>query len=231
MIGCADGVGMESANAHELVRGVDGGFSMRYVATVGEQAYTIGLQEDGHQREVTLGNNRLTVDWRPVGGAALSAVKDDPAQAGHYSLLLGAHSFDIYVQRAPADDEDGTSRVFEVYLRGQLYRVRLADERARALASLAGGAHASGDTNIRAPMPGLVSNLLVEEGAEVQRGQAVVVLEAMKMENDLPAPRAGIVKSLRVSKGQAVNQGDLLAVIGDPAGTPLSDSDEDDESH
>lgn len=201
---------------------------MRYVATVGERTYTIGLQEDGHQREATLGDNRLTVDWRPVGGAALSTGIDDRDEAGHYSLLLGAQSFDVFVQPVPADDEDGTSRVFEVYVRGQVYRVRLADERARTLASLAGGAHASGDANIRAPMPGLVSHVLVEEGAEVQRGQAVVVLEAMKMENDLPAPRAGVLKSLRVSKGQAVNQGDLLAVIGDPVGIPPSD--EDDES-
>jgi biotin carboxyl carrier protein len=201
---------------------------MHYVATVGERTYTIGLQEDGHQREVTLGDNRLTVDWRSVGGAALSTGIDDRDEAGHYSLLLGAQSFDVFVQPVPADDEDGTSRVFEVYVRGQVYRVRLADERARTLASLAGGAHASGDANIRAPMPGLVSHVLVEEGAEVQRGQAVVVLEAMKMENDLPAPRAGVVKSLRVSKGQAVNQGDLLAVIGDPVGIPPSD--EDDES-
>jgi biotin carboxyl carrier protein len=201
---------------------------MHYVATVGERTYTIGLQEDGHQREVTLGDNRLTVDWRSVGGAALSTGIDDRDEAGHYSLLLGAQSFDVFVQPVPADDEDGTSRVFEVYVRGQVYRVRLADERARTLASLAGGAHASGDANIRAPMPGLVSHVLVEEGAEVQRGQAVVVLEAMKMENDLPAPRAGVLKSLRVSKGQAVNQGDLLAVIGDPVGIPPSD--EDDES-
>lgn len=201
---------------------------MRYVAMIGERAVTIGVQEDGHQREVTLGANRLTVDWRPVGGAALSAAKDDLDQAGHYSLLLGAQSFDVFVQPVSADEEDGTSRVFEVYVRGQMYRVRLADERARALASLAGGAHASGDANIRAPMPGLVSSVLVEEGTEIQRGQAVVVLEAMKMENDLPAPRAGIVKSLRVSKGQTVNQGDLLVVIGDPAGTPPPD--EDDES-
>ena len=201
---------------------------MHYVATVGERTYTIGLQEDGHQREATLGDNRLTVDWRSVGGAALSTGIDDRDEAGHYSLLLGAQSFDVFVQPVPADDEDGTSRVFEVYVRGQVYRVRLADERARTLASLAGGAHASGDANIRAPMPGLVSHVLVEEGAEVQRGQAVVVLEAMKMENDLPAPRAGVLKSLRVSKGQAVNQGDLLAVIGDPVGIPPSD--EDDES-
>jgi biotin carboxyl carrier protein len=201
---------------------------MRYIATVGEETYTIGLQDDGHQREVTLGDTNLTVDWRPVGEASLPAGQFDTDQAGHYSLLVGPQSFDVYVQPVTAADEDGASRVFEVHVRGQVYRVRLADERTRALASLAGGAHTSGDANIRAPMPGLVSNVLAEEGTEVQRGQAVIVLEAMKMENDLTTPRTGIVKSLRVAKGQAVNQGDLLAVIGDPAGS-LS-TDEDNES-
>lgn len=198
---------------------------MRYVASIGEQAYTIGLQEDGYLREVTLGNSQLSVDWRPVGGVALA----ENGHAGHYSLLVDEHSFDIYVQRVAADEDDSGSRTFEVYVRGQVYRVRLADERTRALASLAGGAHTSGEVSIRAPMPGLVSNVLVGEGAEVQRGQAVVVLEAMKMENDLTSPRAGVVKSLRVSKGQTVNQGDLLVVIGDPAGSPASD--EDDENN
>lgn len=201
---------------------------MRYVATIGDQAYTVGLRENGHQREVTLGDKSLQVDWRPVGGEALPADPSECGQAGHYSLLVGERSFDVYVQPMAADDDDGASRVFEVYVRGRVHRVRLTDERTRALASLAGGAHASGDANIRAPMPGLVSHVLVEEGTEVQRGQAVVVLEAMKMENDLTAPRAGIVKSLRVAKGQAVNQGDLLAVVGDPAGSPAAD--EDDES-
>lgn len=202
---------------------------MRYVATIGERSYAIGLQEDSHQREVTLGDNHFLADWRPVGNAAVSAGKDESEQAGHFSLLIGDHSFDVYVQPVAAEDEDGASHIFEVYVSGQVYRVRLADERARALASIAGGAHTSGDVNIRAPMPGLVSNVLVEEGVEVQRGQAVIVLEAMKMENDLVSPRAGIVKSLRVGKGQTVNQGDLLAVIGDPAGFPPSD--EDDESN
>lgn len=201
---------------------------MRYIATIGEQTYTIGLQEDGHQREVTFGNNRLTVDWCPVGDALLPVNPGDTSRAGHYSLLVGEHSFDVYVQPVAADDEDGASQMFEVHVRGQVYRVRLADERAKTLASLAGGAHASGDANIRAPMPGLVSNVLVGEGTEVHRGQAIVVLEAMKMENDLATPRAGIIKSLRVTKGQAVNQGDLLAVIGDAAGSATSS--EDDES-
>lgn len=200
---------------------------MRYIATIGEQTYTISLPENGHQREVTLGERPLPVDWLPVCDTSLAAGDVGSTQAGHYSLLVGDRSLDVYVQSVASEDEDGAARVFEVHLRGQVYRVRIADERAQTLASLAGSAHAAGDVNIRAPMPGLVSNILVEEGAEVRRGQAVVVLEAMKMENDLAAPRPGIVKSLRVSKGQTVNQNDLLAVIGDPAGSVPSDEDDE----
>lgn len=205
---------------------------MRYVATVGEQSFTIGVQDDGHQREVALGDRRLTVDWRPVGDAGLSNGDASDASAGHYSLLLGKHSFDLFVQPVAGDEEDGAARVFEVHVRGQVYRVRLADERTRALASLAGGTHSAGDAHIRAPMPGLVSNVLVAEGDQVQRGQAVIVLEAMKMENDLTTPRSGIVKRVLAAKGQAVNQNDQLAIIGDFASTTQPDEDdEDDESH
>lgn len=200
---------------------------MRYIATIDEHTYTVGLPENGHQREVTLGERPLTVDWLPVGDTSLAGGDTGNSQAGHFSLLVGARSFDVYVQPVAGEDDDGGARVFEVHLRGQIYRVRIADERAQTLASLAGGAHAAGDINIRAPMPGLVSSVLVEEGAEVRRGQAVVVLEAMKMENDLTAPRPGVVKSLRVSKGQTVNQNDLLAVIGDPAGSAASDEDDE----
>ncbi|MGE5335184.1 MAG: biotin/lipoyl-containing protein [Nitrososphaerota archaeon] len=201
---------------------------MRYVATIGEQSHTIDVGDDGHQRETTLDGKPLSVDWRPVGGAALPSGEATGNRAGHYSLLVGSRSFDVYVRPVAAEDEDGASRVLEVHMRGQVYRVRLTDERTRTLASLAGGAHGSGDANIRAPMPGLVSNVLVAEGAEVQRGQAVAVLEAMKMENDLTTPRAGIVKSLRVTKGQAVNQGDLLVVVGDLTEGPSAE-DEDNE--
>lgn len=200
---------------------------MRYIATIDDQTYSIGLPENGHQREVTLDERPLKVDWLPVGDTSLVGGDAGNSEAGHFSLLVGTRSFDVYLQPVTGEDDDGGARVFEVHLRGQVYRVRIADERAQTLASLAGGAHAAGDVNIRAPMPGLVSNVLVEEGAEVRRGQPAVVLEAMKMENDLAAPRAGIVKSLRVSKGQTVNQNDLLAVIGDPAGSAASDEDDE----
>jgi biotin carboxyl carrier protein len=57
-------------------------------------------------------------------------------------------------------------------------------------------------------------------GDEVHRGQTIVVLEAMKMENDLTTPRSGQVRTIRVAKGQTVSQDDVLATIGDPLGTP-----------
>ncbi|HEY7849294.1 MAG TPA: acetyl-CoA carboxylase biotin carboxyl carrier protein subunit, partial [Ktedonobacterales bacterium] len=63
-------------------------------------------------------------------------------------------------------------------------------------------------------------------GQEVARGQAIVVLEAMKMENDLTTPRAGVVKRVSVAKGQTVNQGDTLAIIGDLDGDKAEDAED-----
>jgi biotin carboxyl carrier protein len=186
--------------------------SVRCVATVGSATLTIDLEDDGAVRAVSLDGDERTVDWRAVGGRTLSAQGE---RAGHYSLLIGDRSYEMFI-RAAGRQESGAS-AFEVSIGGQTFKVGVQDE--RALASLVGEARTSGDVTIRAPMPGLVSNVLVSEGNEVQRGQPVVVLEAMKMENDLSATRAGIVKSLRVAKGQTVAQGEALAVIGDPAGS------------
>lgn len=202
---------------------------MRYVAIVGEQQHTVVLEENGHERAVELDGRQLHVDWRLVGTdyAHLTSAADHAAD--HVTVLVGNHSYEAYV-RLVEDAESGESAglSLEVTIAGRPYLVRVRDERSQALASLAGGAHIAGDVAIRAPMPGLVSNIIAAEGDEVKRGQTVIVLEAMKMENDLTSPRAGIVKSLRVAKGQAVNQGDTLAVVGDPAGTPEPE-DEDEE--
>jgi biotin carboxyl carrier protein len=192
--------------------------AVRCVATVGSATLTIDLEDDGAVRAARLDGDEKTVDWRAVGGRTLSAQGE---RAGHYSLLIGDRSYEMFI-RATGRQESGAS-TFEVSIGGQTFEVGVQDERARALASLVGEARTSGDVTIRAPMPGLVSNVLVSEGNEVQRGQPVVVLEAMKMENDLSATHAGIVKSLRVAKGQTVAQGEALAVIGDPTGSANDD--------
>jgi biotin carboxyl carrier protein len=187
--------------------------TMRFVATVGDNRLIIGLEENGHLRRVSLAGQDVTVDWRLVGD---SPTEPTAQRAAHYSVLVGERSYDLYVRAVP--QTDGSAAVYEVSLGGQTYTVGVQDERTAALASLAGEGHVSGDTAIRAPMPGLVSHVVAPEGTLVARGQPVIVLEAMKMENDLTAPRAGIVRRIHVARGQTVNQNDVLAVVGDPAG-------------
>lgn len=203
---------------------------MRYVATVGGRKYTIDLQENGHLRRVTLDDREFSMDFSRIGGAY--PVSNDIERADHYSALIDDHSYEAFVRAVVQDGEAAESgeRTLEVMIHGRPYMVSVQDERSQMLSNLAGGAHISGDAQIRAPMPGLVANVLATEGDEVARGQTVVVLEAMKMENDLAAPRAGHVKAVRVAKGQTVNQGDLLAVVGDIGAVPPVPQDDEEEA-
>ncbi|HEX9414203.1 MAG TPA: biotin/lipoyl-containing protein [Ktedonobacterales bacterium] len=192
---------------------------MRYVATIGERQITVEVSESGHVRRVTIDGTEHVVDWQPVGGAALSP--GESASAGHYSLLVGTRSYDLFVHPfagPAADPARGAEQAFEVTVAGLVYLVRLEDERMRALAGMAGTAHERGEVPLTAPMPGMVSQVVVNPGQTVQRGQTLIVLEAMKMENDLAAPRSGVVRDIRVAKGSTVNQGQVLAIVGDPEG-------------
>ncbi len=202
---------------------------MRYNAEIEGRKHTIDVDENGHARQVTFDGRQLSVDWQLVGEQRSHLSQLDDPYADHYSLLIGQRSYEVYARFVDDDGAgaDGTARSIEVLIGGRPYVVTVQDERSRALASLVGSAHLSGDAPIRAPMPGLVRNVLAEPGTEVHRGQTVVVLEAMKMENDLTSPRAGIVKSVRVEKGQTVNQGDVLAIIGDPAGADPAPTEDD----
>ena len=181
---------------------------------IGERAITVETPEpDGVPERASVDGVEAALDWRAVGGALARGL--DGARAGHYTLLVGQASYDVYaLDLGEAPESDG-ERAFEITVRGRTYPIRLRDERARALRQLTGAARHTGDAVIRAPMPGWVSNVLVGEGQPVERAQPVVVLEAMKMENDLASPRAGVVKSVRVAKGQTVSQGETLVVIGD----------------
>jgi biotin carboxyl carrier protein len=197
---------------------------MRYIASSGDQRFSISVDETGQQRHVTLDGTTYAADWRHVGSAGAAD------EAGHYSLLINNRSYEAVVRRLEDDDEGGQR--YEILIEGLPYEVRLEDERERALASLAGSRHED-DAIIKAPMPGLVVSIPVEIGAVVEHGQTVVVLEAMKMENDLSAPRGGVVKEIKVAPGQAVNQGQPLVIVGDTATsasqTPERNG-EDDES-
>jgi biotin carboxyl carrier protein len=197
---------------------------MRYVVTVNDRQHTIELEANGHVRQVTFDGRPLSVDWQLVGRNQPAITLASDASADHYSLLVGDQSYAAYARAV--DDLDGdeqVGRTIEVMIEGHPYVVNVQDARSQALASLAGGTHAAGEATIRAPMPGLVSQVLVAEGDEVQRGQTIAILEAMKMENDLTTPRAGRVRAVRVAKGQTVAQNAVLAIVGDVEDAPVSD--------
>jgi biotin carboxyl carrier protein len=127
--------------------------------------------------------------------------------AGRYVLIHENRVFDCEVVRNNA--RVGLS---EVRVGKSLREVVISDPK-RLRATHGGGAHDDGSAQITAPMPGKVVRILVEAGSQVEAGQGVVVVEAMKMQNEMKAPRAGIVVSIAATEGMTVNSGDLLAVI------------------
>lgn len=99
---------------------------------------------------------------------------------------------------------------------GQAWAVAVQDERTRQIEALTGQSKsASGAGVIRAPMPGMVLRVEVEEGQAVESGAGLIVLEAMKMENEISAPTAGRVRAVRVGAGEAVEKGAVLVEIGE----------------
>jgi biotin carboxyl carrier protein len=179
---------------------------MPYSSTVGEQAYRIETGAELSRREVSVDGRRYSIDWRMLATLA------SDARGGRFSLLIAGRSYEVLARRITRPEEDSGER-YEVQFAGRRFEVLVEDEREKTLAGAVAAAHDAGEARVRSPMPGLVIGTPVEVGSRVSRGQTVVVLEAMKMENDLAAPRAGSIKEIKVSKGQTVNQGDVLVVI------------------
>ena len=108
--------------------------------------------------------------------------------------------------------------VYLFFFNGKVREVRVDDsvkivDPKRLRSGQNSGGHHHGTAQIVAPMPGKVVRVQVDEGAPVEKGVGVVVVEAMKMQNEMKAPRAGVVVSLNVKPGDTVNAGDVLAVL------------------
>lgn len=101
---------------------------------------------------------------------------------------------------------------FDVSLRGGNYMVEIVDPK-RLRSGQDADRHHHGLAEITAPMPGKVVRVHTETGATVEKGAGVVVVEAMKMQNEMKSPRAGVVVSINVKPGDTVNAGDVLAVV------------------
>ncbi|GHO44757.1 biotin/lipoyl-containing protein [Ktedonospora formicarum] len=186
---------------------------MTYIATIQAQKQTFRVEagEGEECQSVQLDEQTFPIDWRRIASLTGDASVQSGA-GGHFSLLIDGHSYDIYARRITKVDQKD-SETYEIFIKGQRFEVKVEDERTRLLSGLVKGAANSGIASVNAPMPGLVVSVSVEQGASVQAGETVVILEAMKMENDLTAPITGTIQEIRVQKGQAVDQNEVLVVI------------------
>jgi biotin carboxyl carrier protein len=161
---------------------------MRYITTVEEKEYIIEIVDDRH---ITVDGKSYNVDFESVSGQPV------------YSLIADGKSHEAYV--AAGDD------TWQVLLRGHLFPVRVEDEREKRLRNAAGGGVVeTGEYNLKAPMPGLVVAIPVEEGQDVKKGQVLIILESMKMQNELKSPRDGRVQRIKAKAGESVEQKQTL---------------------
>jgi biotin carboxyl carrier protein len=161
-----------------------------YDATLDGRSLRAEVRAGGEGRyTVRLDGRAIEVDVRDAGPYTMSVIADGRAQ-------------EVAIERR----EGG----YRVVLRGQVLDVALAEG---AQGGAAPRRTAGGPSRVQAPMPGKLVRVLVSAGQDVGAGQGLVVMEAMKMENEIRAPRAGRVKEAPVREGQAVETGALLVLL------------------
>ncbi len=128
----------------------------------------------------------------------------EPLSPGTYSILVNGRSFEAHVTRRPGDPA-GLESTFVVTVGLRHYRVEVRDPRRRRHGVSALGA--DGPQDIVAPMPGKIVKVLVGEEQNVAQDEGLLVIEAMKMQNELRAPRAGRVRKIYVEEGRGVEAG------------------------
>jgi biotin carboxyl carrier protein len=164
---------------------------MKYITTIGDKEFLVEVIDEKHIR---INDKVMEVDFESVSGQPV------------YSMLIDGKSYEAYVY---AGEEE-----LEVLLLGHQYPAKVEDERQRRLKSSTGNKlQEGGEFQLKAPMPGLVIAIPVQENQQVEKGQVLVILESMKMQNELKSPRAGKVERIKVSLRESVVQRQTLLSI------------------
>lgn len=165
---------------------------MNYITNVNGKDFSIDVLDDRH---IKVDGKIFEVDFMSIANQPV------------FSLIIGGKSFEAYVY---AGEDD-----FQVLLQGRSYSVKVEDEREKRLRAAGGSTVSqSSEYHLKSPMPGMVVSLPVEEGQSVTKGQVLVILESMKMQNELKSPRDGILARVKVKPGDSVEQRQpLLSVI------------------
>lgn len=164
---------------------------MKYVTIINNEQYEIEIDNDGG---ILVNGEPRDVDFLNLGGSL-------------YSVITQNRSLEAVIE----DEEN----IIEVMMDGRLYETQVLDERALLMVQRRGGL-GSGSGEVHSPMPGLIVKVTVEDGQNVEQGQTVVILESMKMQNELKAPTTGTIVAIHVDAGKTVDKGELLIEIEPP---------------
>ncbi len=165
---------------------------MRYITTINDVEYIVEVIDE---RRVSINNTIYQVDFQ--------SISDQPV----YSLLIDGKSYEAFVY--------SIDNTWQVLFHGNQYSAQVEDERERRLRSASHEKSLGGSEYLlKAPMPGLVVSVAVAEGQPVHKGDLLVLLESMKMQNELKSPRDGVVSRIRIGEGDRVEQRQtLLSVV------------------
>lgn len=163
---------------------------------------TVNTKEEA----IVLERTSPSAPWTPAGENAADLVRTGPST---FSLVRNGRSHRVLVLKE--DKENGTVRL---RIGAHTYTVQLQDDRSRLMQTLGLDKAATKVKEIKAPMPGMVLNILVKPGDVVKKNDPILVLEAMKMENMIKAPGDATVSAIHAEKGKAVEKGQLLVSFG-----------------
>lgn len=158
---------------------------------------------DGEELEITIhADGKVELD-----GECFEVDLQHISNESVYSMIVQGQSHEVFTMF-----ENG---IWRILIDGERHEVEVEDERTKRLKGLSGSdKQLVGDIQVKAPMPGLVVKVMVEPGEQIEENQPLVILEAMKMENELRAPRSGIVKEVRIKPQEIVALQQVLLILG-----------------
>lgn len=165
---------------------------MKYITTINDKKYEIDIDSQGN---VLVNGEARHVDFLELDN-------------GLYSVITDKSSLQVVLE--------GDNGHYAIEVEGRMFDGKVMDERTMLLTQKHGPV-GGGSGEVKSPMPGLIVGVTVEIGQAVFKGQTVVILESMKMQNELKAQMDGVVQTISVQKGQTVDKGALLVIIAPPA--------------
>ncbi|MCZ6820287.1 MAG: biotin/lipoyl-binding protein [Calditrichaeota bacterium] len=166
---------------------------MKYFASILDEEHEILITGD-EESKIVLDRIPREARLRPIG------------LDGVCSLIIDNNSFQVFVRK-----EEGS---YFVSINGRRYRVAVQDEKKRLLQALIKTEDEQGGlVQVKAPMPGLVAKIMVQDGQQVNKGDSLVIIEAMKMENEIRSGTRGTVIQILKAKGDSVDKGAVLLVV------------------